>query len=774
VISNVGPAVVSEAQVRANIRVKEGDPYNRAAIDSDVRTLYGTGYFDNIQVREELAGTQVNLIYYLEGKLTLTAINFVGNKKYSTAKLRKQLSSKLGEPVDHRKLFNDTEAIKKLYVKAGLAETKVRYIVSPDERAGRASVTFEITEAPKLRVAQVQFQGAQAFKERKLRRVVKTRRWWFMSWLTGSGKLKQDQLELDEDRLRDFYHNAGYIDFELKQVQVTNLTPKRVAVNFVVSEGRPYNVGAVGVKGATIFTTNEVLSRLRMGPGATFTPQGLMKDVEAVQDLYGAKGYIDAKVVPLKQPNTETSTMDLVYQIEEGSQSRIEKIEIRGNTKTKDKVIRRELAVAPGEVFDMVNVKKSKQRLEGLNYFERVETQAEPTDVKDAKNLVIAVTEKNTGSFMLGAGFSSIDALVGFVELTQGNFDLFNPPWFTGGGQKLRLRVALGTRRQDYVLNFVEPWFLGRKLALSTELYYRDLDFVSVNDLYRERIAGFRVGLTRALVSDFLIGGISYGFDSVSLDLNESFVPDRYNVPLPGGGTTNIPGRISREIYDAAGDYYVSRFGTFLSYDTRGGGFLPNKGQRTEIRADLSGGPLGGTVDTYRLELRTAWYFRGILTNHVLELGGRLGVIEAFGSTERVPLFQRWFLGGLDSLRGFRYRDVGPKDRFGEPIGGNTYWFSTAEYSVPVIERVRFALFFDAGMVYPRAYSFEPQDTYFELNRPPNRFTTGAFNANWGVGLRLNLPIGPLRLDYGIPIKSDAENDSNGRFQFSAGYTREF
>lgn len=774
IITNIGPAKVSEALVRANIRVKEGDPYNRAAIDTDIRTLYATGYFENIQVREQLAGTQVNLIYYLEGKLTLTAIQFVGNKKYSTRKLQKQVSSKIGEPLDRRKLFNDTEAIKKLYIKAGLGETKVDHRVSPDERAGRASVIFEITEAPKQRVVAVQFPGAQAFKERKLRKTVKTRRWWFMSWITGSGKLKPEELELDEDRLTELYHKAGYIDFELKQVQVTNLTPKKVAVTFVLSEGRPYTVGAVDVQGATIFSTNQVLSSLQMGPGRTFSPQGLVKDLEAVQDLYGAKGYIDAKVAPEKRPNTETGTMDLVYHIQEGSQSRIEKIEIKGNTKTKDKVIRRELAVAPGEVFNMVNVKKSRLRLEGLNYFERVETQAEPTDVKDAKNLVIAVTEKNTGQFMLGAGFSSIDALVGFVELYQGNFDLFHPPWFTGGGQKLRLRVSIGTKRQDYVLNFVEPWFLGRKLILDTELYYRELDFLSVNDLYRERIGGFRLGLSRALGSDFLVGGISYGFDAVSLDLNRGYMPDRYNVPLEGGGTTNIPGQISREIYEAAGDYYVSRVGTFLRYDTRGGGLLPNKGQRTELRADVSGGPFGGNVDTYRLEARTAWYFPGFFTNHVLELGARLGVIEAFGSTERVPLFQRWFLGGLDTLRGFRYRDVGPKDRFGEPIGGNTYWFGTAEYSLPIIERVRFAVFFDAGMVYPRAYSFEPQDSYFELNRPPNRFTTGAFNANWGVGLRLLLPIGPLRLDYGIPIKSDPQNDSNGRFQFSAGYTREF
>jgi outer membrane protein insertion porin family len=773
-ITNVGPKNVSQALVFANIRTKTGDSYSRSSIDNDVRTLYATGYFDNIQVREERVGEKVNLIYLLEGKLKITDILFTGNKKYSTGKLRKQITSKIGEPLDYRKLFNDREAIKKLYTKAGMGETKVETPVTSAERSGSATVTYAITEAPKIRVVNVLFEGANAFKQGKLRKVVKTRRWWWLSWLTGSGKIKPEEMDQDEDRLTEFYQNQGYIDFDLKQVKVVNLTPTRADVVFVVSEGRPYKVGAIGVKGATIYTTNQILSKLTMNVSNTFSPKGLTKDVDTVQDLYGTKGYIDAKVLPQKQPNTETGTMDLVLNLEEGEKSYIEKIEIKGNTKTRDKVIRRELAVSPGEVFNMVDVKKSKLRLEGLNYFERVETQAEPTDVKDHKNLVIAVTEKNTGSFMVGAGFSTIDSLVGFIELNQGNFDLFNPPWFTGGGQKLRLRVAIGTERQDYVLTFIEPWFLGRKLTLNTELYYRDLNYVSLNDLYQERIAGVRLGLTKALGSDFLIGGVNYNFENVNLDLNQGYIPDQYDVPTPGGGTTNIPGNISQQIYNSAGDYLVSKVGSFLSFDTRGGGFLPTRGQRSELRADVAGGPLGGNVDTYRLEARTAWYFPGFATNHVLELGGRIGVIDSYGDSTSVPLFQEWFLGGLDSLRGFKFRDVGPKDRFGEPLGGNTYWFGTAEYSIPVIERVRFAVFFDAGMVYPGAYSFTPQSTYFSLNNPPEDFTTGFYNCNWGVGIRLNLPIGPLRLDYGIPIKSDSFNDSHGRFQFSAGYTRDF
>ena len=221
-------------------------------------------------------------------------------------------------------------------------------------------------------------------------------------------------------------------------------------------------------------------------------------------------------------PNVETGTMDLEFQIKEGQKSHVEKIDIRGNNKTKDKVIRRELAISPGEVFDMVRVKMSQQRLEGLQYFDKVDMRPEPTDppIAGRKDLIVNVEEQNTGNFMVGAGFSSVDALVGYAEVTQGNFDLFHPPTFTGAGQKLRLFVQLGTKRQDYELSFVEPWFLNRKLSLGVDLYRHQLDFESPNNIYDETRTGMRLSLTRALWSDFFIGSISYTIEDVGINLN--------------------------------------------------------------------------------------------------------------------------------------------------------------------------------------------------------------------------------------------------------------
>jgi outer membrane protein insertion porin family len=765
-IRHVGPPAVSDELIKANIRIKPGDRYRPSAADEDVRTLYGTGFFYNVQVTVQETAEGIILTYILQGKPKLTDIKFAGNKKYSNAKLRKKVSSKMGEPLDEYKLFSDSQTIQKMYEKAGYPHTEVKYVLSFEESAGRGTVTFEIKESPKIKITKVEFVGAYAFPQKVgffeklfhpsrkgLCRVIKTREHWMFSWLTGSGVFKQEQFEDDREKLAEFYRDKGYIDFEIKEAKFESPTPTTMIVRLNINEGNPYKVGAVTFKGATMFPTNKVDQMLKMKVGEVFTTKGLSKDVERVEDFYGAQGHIDVtensgNLRVVRIPNTDRGTMDLEYRVEEGQKSMIEKIEIRGNTKTKDRVIRRELAVSPGEVFDMVRVKVSKHRLEGLQYFEKVDTRAEPTDppIPNRKNLVVGVEEKNTGNMTLGAGFSSVDSIVGYVEVSQANFDLFKPPTFTGGGQKIRLRVQMGTERQDYLMSFIEPWFLGRKLSLGVDAYHRVLNYQSIHELYDETRTGGRVGLTRALGSDFLIGSISYTLEDV--------------------GIVHVLPTAPPSIKAEAGHSLLSKFGASLAYDTRNNALLPDRGQRTEISSEIAGGILGDK-EFYKVEFRTAWYFKGLAAGHVLELVGRAGVADAFGDTADVPFYERYYLGGISSLRGYEYRGVGPREAsiYGfEPVGGDTFWFGSAEYSIPIVERVRLAVFYDIGMVYPDAFSLDPQKFPYD---------TGWYNDNWGIGLRLNLPIGPLRLDYGIPLTHDRESGGSGKFQFSVGYTRE-
>jgi outer membrane protein insertion porin family len=788
-VKYIGPASVSEPFVRSNIRLKAGAIYLPMATEDDIHALYATGQFYNIRVTAEPADDGgVVLTYVVQVRPRLTDIKIEGNKKLSDSKIRKKITAKVGQPFDEQKMFSDCQEIQKLYEKYGRAGTRVKYVPNIDENAGRGTVTFEITEAQKIKIKEIDFIGTAAFSQKELRKQLKTKRRWMFSWLTGSGVFREDDFDDDHDQLAEFYHSRGYLDFEIKDAKLDHPATNKMVIRFYLYEGRQYKVGSVTFTGNKLFNAEEIQrglqsvhnfehSKDKLGPhglvmdvGDIFTPGGLDKDTQAIEDFYGSKGYIDVVRGPTLRaeyiPNVDTGTMDLEFQIKEGQKSHVEKIDIRGNNKTKDKVIRRELAISPGETFDMVRVKISKQRLEGLQYFDKVDMRPEATDppIAGRKDLIVNVEEENTGNFMLGVGFSSVDALVGYAEVTQGNADLFNPPTFTGAGQKLRLYIALGTERQDYELSFVEPWFLNRKLSFGVDLYRHQWNFESPNNIYDEDRTGMRLSLTRALWSDFLIGSVSYTIEDVGISLNSGFHGGE--VPTVGGVPTLTARNVPNAILDQTGDHTYQRFGVTLAYDTRNSTQLPNHGQRTEIDPEIS---IGDTT-YYKVEAKTAWYFPGLFKGHVIEAVGRAGIADSLSSGD-VPFYDRYYLGGLYSLRGFRYRSIAPReapDPFAihvveDPIGGDSYWMGSVEYSLPIFEKengpgVRFAMFYDVGDVGAQPHSF-----------------SGNFDDNWGFGLHINIPkLGPLRLEYGVPINHDQYNGRSGRFQFGAGFSRPF
>ncbi len=808
-IRHVGPTAVGNELITAQLRSRVGEPYRSITVDDDVRNLYATGLFYNIQVTRETKPEGLVLTYIVQGNPRLTEIKIEGNKRMSLSKIRKKITAKVGEPLQERKLFTDSLAIRELYRKSGYPNTEVKYLTSIDEAAGRGTATFVIKESPKIKISGYEFVGAAAFSQSKLR--TEMLGWWGKNcaWMVGYGNFQEVKLEEREDKLREFYQGNGYIDFEITQVEYVYPETNHLILRLHLYEGRKYHVGKVSFEGTTMLPTNAVSPMFKTGKapkpgperlewaqsailnrdfamksGSVFTAEGLRKDTDAIQNFYDARGFIDVgrgagNLRVSRAANVETGTMDLKFHVEEGQKSYIEKIEIRGNTKTKDKVIRRELAVSPGETFDMVRVRVSEQRLKGLDYFSKVEARPQETTVPNRKDLLIGVEEKNTGNLSFGAGFSSVDSIVGFAEVTQGNFDLFHPPTFTGGGQKLRLRVQLGTERQDYVLSFTEPWFLDRKLALGVELYHRDLDFLSPDNIYTQTRSGAHVGLDRALWSDFVRGGIYYTIEQIGTHLEDGIHGYGYaNSPggggPSGGGPTIIYPNAPTDITKESGYSWIGLAGGTLAYDTRNNTRLPNAGQRSELVAEVASSYLGSSHDYYKLEANTAWYFKGFGKGHVLELGAKAGFLQSFDN-EDIPFYERYYLGGLYSLRGFEYRTISPRQQnpngggyggnFDEPVGGNSFWFGTAEYSVPIFGSeadkgigARFAVFYDIGSVGPASY---------DLN-------VNEYSSDWGVGLRLNLPIGPLRLDYAWPIQYDQFSDGKGRFQFGVGWQRPF
>jgi outer membrane protein insertion porin family len=444
--------------------------------------------------------------------------------------------------------------------------------------------------------------------------------------------------------------------------------------------------------------------------------------------------------------------VNLSYKVDEGIQSFVEHINISGNSRTKDKVLRREIILSPGDVFDTVRVDISKKRLEGLQYFERVDTYASDTAVPGRKDLNVVVQEKRTGNLNFGLGFSTTDGLLGFAELAQGNFDIMNWKTFTGAGQKFRARVQLGTETKDASVELSEPYFLDQRLAVGGRVFFDEYDYFS--DVYDQRDYGFDIFL-RKPITNFLSMKLDYTIQEIDIyNIDQSLITTQLNDLINQEGVDNLESRVT--------------FG--LTYDTRDSAFLTRKGTRIDFSTYVSGGPLGGSVQVYGFDLDAAQYFH-LPYDTILLFNGEIGSVNNWSDGSKtggiVPIFDRLYLGGASTLRGFKFRDVGPKDDQGNAVGGNTLTRWTIEYTIPIIERVRFAVFYDGGFVNAGSWSFSPEKV--PVQGTPGKFS-GGLNQDIGIGVRLDLPIGPLRLDYGFPIEEDSFSSKSGQFQFSVGY----
>ena len=754
-IKFIGPETVNRTLVTANIQTAVGKPRSRETIEQDVRNLITTGNFSDVRVSEETVDGGVKVTFQVQGKGTIKEITFEGQKRFKEERLRRELSVKVGDILSELKLTEDARKMTQMYQKAGYPDVKIDPELSIDKDTGGALVKFKVTEGNRVFIKEVRFVGNQSYPAEKgalwfrsgLQSMIKTKHRWWMSWLNDSGMLKDEEFQEDLDKIRGFYRDHGFIDMEITGTDIQRIGDRWMVITITISEGHQYKVGSVRLEGNKLFPAAELEKQLKMGAGRLFTPAGLTADLKALEDYYGGRGYLDTSVRATKTPNIETGRMDLLYTVREGELVYIERIDINGNVKTKDKVIRRELAVAPGDIYNTVRIDRSVERLKNLGYFKKVETRPEPTDVPNRRDLELTVEEQQTGNVMFGAGFSSIDSFLGFVELTQGNFDLFNFPSFTGAGQKMRLRMQMGVKRQDYILSFTEPWFMDQRLSLGVDLFHNSASYLSTQ--FTEQRTGGTIRMEKA-VNEFLRAQAQYSIQEISM---------------------NVDHNASQELQSQSGGKLRSAVQAGLVWDTRDNVFLTTRGSRTEVSGEVAGGPLGGDVTLYKLNAKTAFYFP-VFNGHVVQVLGAAGMVDAFGRSKDsgatvfepssgkfvkvndVPMFDRYFLGGANTLRGFSYRDVGPKDAQNEPIGGNAYADATVEYTFPIVERIRGALFFDIGNVW----------------REPSDIGLGDLKSDFGLGVRLNLPIGPLRLDYGYPLQTDKTTSKSGHIQFSVGY----
>lgn len=725
---------VSTEAVLANVQVREGTPYDQNLIDRSIRSLYATGLFDYLEVRQEaLPDSRVRLVFVVTPRYRLDRITFEGEDDVRERRLEREVESKINGVLDERLIRKDRDKLVEFYQKRGYTAIQVDYRITRDPVTGYGSVVFVINEGERRRISRIEFVGNTAVKSGRLRKQMETKNWNWISWLTGTGRFDEVKFQEDLDKIRDYYRNEGYLDVVVSDANVRLETPTRKTLKIViqVDEGQQYRLGEISFAGNTLFPSALLRAYLRMQPGDVFSPEKLDKDRETLTDFYGNFGYLDTEIRPERVPNLVSQAIDLRYQIRESDQFNVQSIILEGNTTTKSIVVLRELALAPGDVFNLVRMKASEQRLKNTGFFEeQITVEPESTNIPLRRNLKIALEEGRTGNFTFGAGFSSVESAVIFFELTQGNFDLFNwRNFFQGDGQKFRLRASIGSRYNEFVMSFIEPWLFEQRLELGLELFRTETNYNSA--LYDELRTGVEVSFRRRLI-ELWEGRLSYRFEIV----------DIRDVAL------SAPAVIQAE----AGNRSVSKVGLTLLRDTRNSMLYPTSGNRVLMITELAG--VGGDTEYLRLEGQIAQFFPTFeFLDQSIALLGRVGTIWDYGD-RAVPFFDRIFLGGPKTLRGFDYRQVGPKDpTTGEPIGGNSYAFASLEYTVKIAEPLRVAVFYDWGFANADAFNLDPVD----------------FNDNWGFGVRLQVMGAPLSLDYGIPLRTDSRNDDGGQFFFSFG-----
>ena len=724
-----GPETVSKERILAHMRTKVGQPYSNQVVEQDIEALYKTGAIQNVRIFAQPEGDGVKVIVAVQTRAIVREIEITGAERIKAKRLRKEIKVRLNQAVSEQQLEDARQKIIEVYQGHGFNDVSVQFRVDPiDEKRGTARVVFTVNEGVRGAVRQIHFEGNTHFGEKILRKQMKTRGRTPIYFMDKSGRLDEVQLEQDLDKLREFYQNHGYIDVEIKNVRRDRAEKGPMIITIVIVEGPQYHVRKLTVSGYQAASEPRIRALLKMKEGSVYSPKQLRDDAKAIADAYGSGGYVDLVILPEGAP-AGPAQIDVGYNIEEGNRSFVNRVNIQGNTRTKDKVIRREVLVAPGDVFNTVRVDITKKRLENLGYFAKVETYPEDTDIPGRKDLDILLQEKRTGSLSFGGGFSTVDKLVGFAELTQGNFDLFNWPSFTGGGQKFRLRVQYGTQRKDFILTLTEPYFLDRRLALTGQVFYNEANYLSAQ--YDQRNYGFMTEL-RKPINAYVYATLGYMLQDIDI--------------------FNVDPSASDFIQSQKGSFVESKVFSSVVYDSRDNPLLSHKGQRITFSPFISGGPLGGDTQVYALDLEGSQYFH-LPKDLILLINGEISTVSQWGSGTEVPIFERLFLGGSNNLRGFPFREVGPQDHNGEPVGGQSMSRATVELTFPIIEKARGAVFYDTGFVNTSAWSF-------------------GFNhiaSDIGVGIRLDLPIGPLRLDYGYPIQRDGYN-GGGHFNFNVGY----
>ncbi|MCM8761016.1 MAG: outer membrane protein assembly factor BamA, partial [Candidatus Omnitrophica bacterium] len=668
--------------------------------------------------------------FIVEEKSVIEDIKFKGNTAFRAPKLRAMMKSKPNEMLNLAVLAQDVAEIRDFYVTKGYPLVDVKYEIDVDKDTNKATVTIIIDEKTKVKVTKITIAGNKAVKTADIRKVLQTK----PAWLFNPGIFKEDVLQDDMDRVKSLYDDIGYLDAEV--TPTLNYSPDGSTLSIVINinEGKQYLIGAVSVKGNLVLPEKDVWKKIKIKTGKPFSNKALREDASEIKQLYYDQGYMNMTLDVDRSLNQQTGDIDVTYVIDGKEPVYVGKIDIRGNTRTREVVIRREIRIYPGQRFSGAKIKRSKERLYNLGFFESVNFDTEPTQKPNVHDIRVTVKETKTGEFSFGGGYSSIDMLIGFTEITQKNFDIMNFPTFTGGGQNLIIKGELGMTRTNFNIGWTDPWIFGYPYSFGFDVYRMSHNKRGdIGWAYDEVRMGGDLRLGKEF-TDLLRGMLTYRLEEVTIsDL-----------------VSNASQELSREL----GSNWISSLTLDLTFDTRDNIYNPTRGWVVNGSVEEAGGWLGGDKDFFKGTGLIA-YYHTFLDKLTLELKGRGGLARPYGNSSWVPIYERFFAGGANTIRGYKERRVGPRDPgSNEPVGGEAIAIANAELTFPVYEKIiKGAVFYDIGGCWADAGDF---------------LIGGNYKYGAGVGVRVKTPLGPVRVDWGYPLVGNYDDEKGiGEFYFS-------
>lgn len=714
--------------IQGRLTLKPGDAYSPENVRGQIKILYDTGYFEDVQVETESSPDGMALVFVVREKPFITEIVFDGNEELSDDKLKEKITIKSQAFLDQQQAKESAEKIRLAYQEDGYFSAQVIPIVQTLD-ADRKRLTFFIKEGEKAKVKTVNFEGMRAASKSEIFKVTATREWvpWYglvtqlklPSFLSDAGVLKREEMNNDVERIREVLLNKGYLNAQvgLPSVELSD-DKKWFVVTYAVVEGEPFTVTEIGFRGNTVFEDPELRDKMKIKPGEIFQRQKIRDEISRLTDLYGSKGYAFAEVIPNVNPNAEERTATIILNIKEGEMMRIRQINVHGNDKTKDNVIRRELRVDEQDVIDTPSLKRSFQRLNNLNFFETVEILPQQVDV-DKVDLNVRVKEKPTGQFSIGGGFSTLDKLVAIADITEGNLG--------GNGWMGRIRGQLGQQRTLGLITFRNPYLNDSLTSLQLDIYRSMTNYIT----YFEEKSGASITFGRWL-SEYVTGSIS-------------FVAEELNFSDP---TIDAPEIILSQL----GSQTTTGFRTTLARDTRDYFLDPRSGLRTAVGFDFGTPYLGGTNNFYKYYLDAIKY-TPLPFDTRFSIHARYGVADGIDG-KPIPLTERFFVGGINTMRGFVFGRAGPVTPSGSLIGAAKELIFNNDFIFTISSEAKLngVIFFDWGKG-------------FDDNEP---VSFGALRKAAGLEGRWISPFGPLRAAYGINLDA-REGERKGVFEFTIG-----